>query len=343
MSVNVQQPPYLIPGIPSAMGEAKTLTTDAAGNLAVLAGSYTTRNRIINGSILIDQRNITNPQTFTAGAAAVYSVDRWFVTCSGANVTGQQIVGTIGNFLSGYRFTGAASVTGIKFAQRIESFNCVGMTSQNVTLSAQLRNSVLTTVTWTAYSANATDNFAAKTQIATGTFTVTNAYATYSATFNAGANAANGIEIEFSVGAQTSGTWEISGVQLEMGTTATNFENRSIALEANLCRRYCVGFIADGWYVMGGIALSTAVGQFSLPYPMRAAPTVSVPAGAPVPFLYINDGSTYNTFTSIDTIVFGRSYFSFRANCAAATMIVARPLGIVSTSSLNYVIFSAEL
>ena len=137
-----------------------------------------------------------------------------------------------------YQFTGAASVTQILFGQRIESVNCTDLVNQNVVLSVNISNSVLTTVTWTAYSANTADVFSAKTQIATGTWTVSSTATNYSATFNAGANAGNGIAIEFTVGAQTSGTWKITGVQLELGTIASPFEIRHIGAELLLCQRY---------------------------------------------------------------------------------------------------------
>ena len=52
------------------------------------------KNRIINGAMMIDQRNAGASQTFTAAAALAYSVDRWYGYCTGANVTGQQVAGS---------------------------------------------------------------------------------------------------------------------------------------------------------------------------------------------------------------------------------------------------------
>ena len=198
---------------------------------------FTFKNRIINGGMILDQRSNSASQTFTAAAATAYSVDRFYGSCTGANVTGQQVAGPTG-FAKCYQFTGAASVTQILFGQRIESVNCTDLVNQNVVLSVNISNSVLTTVTWTAYYANSADTFGTKTQIATGTWTVSSISTNYSATFNAGANAGNGIAIEFTVGAQTSGTWKITGVQLELGTIASPFEQRHIGAELLLCQRY---------------------------------------------------------------------------------------------------------
>lgn len=222
-----------------AAGGAGTAATLASINGGPISGA---RNRIINGGMAVDQRNAGASQTFTAAAALAYSVDRWYGYCTGANVTGQQIAGaTAGQFR--YRFTGAASVTAIGFGQRIEQLNSADLAGTTATLSVDLANSVLTAVTWTAYYATTADTFGTlasptRTQIATGTFTVTSTVTRYSANISVPGAATTGIEIVFTVGAQTSGTWTIGNVQLEGGSVATPFERRSYGQELALCQRY---------------------------------------------------------------------------------------------------------
>ena len=221
---------------PSSTGTAAILASVNGGSIA---GS---RNRIINGGAAVDQRNAGAAQTFTAAAALAYSVDRWYGYCTGANVTGQQIAGaTAGQFR--YRFTGAASVTAIGFGHRIEQLNSADLASSTATLSVDLANSLLTTVTWSAYYATTADTFGTlasptRTQIATGTFTVTSTVTRYSTNISVSAAATTGIEIVFTVGAQISGTWTIGNVQLEPGTVATPFERRCYGQELALCQRY---------------------------------------------------------------------------------------------------------
>jgi hypothetical protein len=217
-----------------------------------------TRNRIINGDMYTDQRNAGAAQTFTAAAAFAYSVDRWYGYCTGANVTGQRIAGaTAGQFR--YRFTGAASVTGIGFGQRIEQLNSTDLASTTATLSVDLANSLLTSVTWTAFYATTADTFGTlasptRTQIATGTFTVNSTVTRYSTNISVSGAATTGIEIVFTVGAQTSGTWTIGNVQLEPGTVATPFERRSYGQELALCQRYYdIGSASIAGYSSGGI------------------------------------------------------------------------------------------
>ena len=199
-------------------------------------------NIIINGAMAIDQRNAGASQTITAGSALAYTIDRWYAYCTGANATGQRVAGTAPNQFN-YRFTGASSITKIGFAQRIEASNSQHLAGKTATLSVDLANSLLTTITWTAWYANSTDTFGTlasptRTQIATGTFTVNSTLTRYATSIAIPAGATTGIEIELSVGAQTSGTWTIGRAQLEDSPEQTTFEYRTIQQELFLCQRY---------------------------------------------------------------------------------------------------------
>lgn len=227
------------------VGKALVVNSTATGVSIGTAGfnlNSSNINRIINGAMAIDQRNAGAAQTITASAALAYTVDRWYAYCTGANVTGQRITGSANNQYA-YRFTGAASVTGVGFGQRIEAANSFDLAGSTVTLGVDLANSVLTSVTWTVYYANTTDTFGTlasptRTQISTGTFTVNSTLSRYSTQIFIPSAATTGIEIVFSVGAQTSGTWTIDNVQLEAGPLATPFERRNIAQELVNCQRY---------------------------------------------------------------------------------------------------------
>jgi hypothetical protein len=243
----------------------------STGTAAITSGLTGFRNRIINGDMRIDQRNAGASQTFTAAAALAYSIDRFYGYCTGANVNGARVSGTAPNEFV-YRFTGAASVTAIGFGTRLEATNTTDLAGSTATLSVQLANSLLTSVIWTAYYASTADAFGTlasptKTQIATGTFTVTSTLTTYSAQISIPSAATTGIEIVFTVGAQTSGTWTIDSVQLEPGSTATDFERRPYGTEFALCQRY--------YTALENIIVDSATQIFSiiLPVNMRSAPT----------------------------------------------------------------------
>lgn len=248
-------------------------------------GSSFVRNRIINGAMAVDQRNAGASQTITAGAALAYTVDRWYGYCTGANVTGQRVTGAVANTYR-YQFTGAASVTAIGFAQRIEALNCADLAGKTAALSVDLANSLLTTVTWTAYYANTADTFGTlasptRTQFATGTFTVNSTVTRYSTNISVSASATTGIEIVFTVGAQTSGTWTIGNAQLEEGSIATPFERRSYGHELALCQRYLPAFNSASTAYYIGTAYATGTNAVNLYIPFQVATRIP-PTGATV-------------------------------------------------------------
>lgn len=248
------------------------------GNLSVpslnsgqLAGM---RNRIINGGFKVDQRNAGAAQTYTAGAAVLYGIDRFAAWCTGASITGQRIA--LANGQNRYRFTGAAGNTGLGIWQRIEAVNCMDMAGQTATLQAKLSSTSLTTVTWTAHYANTTDAFGSlasptKTQISTGTFTISGTESTYSAQIAIPSAATTGIEIVFTAGSLLAGqTLTIGDMQLELGTQATAFEQRPYGLELSLCQRYYEA--SDGQDDLATtVSGSKAIGYFKVT--KRAAPT----------------------------------------------------------------------
>lgn len=268
-------PNFIIDNTPAAGADLQNVTS-------INGGQFSLRNKLINGAFGIDQRNAGAAQTITAAAALAYTVDRWYAYSTGANVTGQRVAGTAPNQYN-YRFTGAASVTKIGFAQRIEAANCQDLAGTTATLAVDLANSLLTTVTWTAWYANTADTFGTlasptRTQIATGTFTVSSTLTRYSTNISIPAAATTGIEVEFSVAAQTSGTWTIGRAQLEVGSAATSFEVRPYGMELSLCQRY-LPFVQGSY---SGFFQSTTNGYCSVQYPVpaRVVPTGLTRTGA---------------------------------------------------------------
>lgn len=231
-------------------------------------GNFGFKNRLINPEFSIDQRSSGSASTITAGAAIKYIVDRWYATCTGANITAQQVTGISDNQYS-LRLTGASSNSAIMIGQRIESVNCYDLKNKDVTVSLKAKSTSARTLTWTAYYADVADVFTAKTSIATGTIDVTTSVEKFTFTFNAGANAGNGIAIELTGGALLAGsTIDFDAVQLEQSAIATEFEKRSIQNELILCQRY--------WQKLT-ITIGTASTYLGVPLPvqMRVTPTVT--------------------------------------------------------------------
>jgi len=272
-----------------ANGSASTDSITYGQVQGLISADRKSRNRIINGGMNIDQRNGGLAQTITAGAALAYTVDRWYGYSTGANVSGQQ-GGAAGPCLGSYVFAGAASVTGIGFGQRIERAESFDLASSSVTISAYMYNTLLTSVNWALYYANTNDAFGtlappnpSTTLISSGTFTVTGSLARYSTTVSVPAGATTGLELVFSVGAQTSGTWLITGVQIEKSTAVSDWEQLSIESIGSRCQRYFQSTRTAGLSRMYPIAQALTTNRLmssiQFPVSMRAAPTVTIYAG----------------------------------------------------------------
>ena len=335
-------------GVTGAITNSSTITS--TGSVSA-PNTFGFKNRIINGAMTTDQRNAGASQTFTAGAALAYSVDRWYGYCTGANVTGQQVAGatTPTNTQFRYRFTGAASVTAVGFAQRIEQKNSYDLAGSTCTLSADLAiSATLTTVTWTAYYATTTaDTFGSLasptvTQIATGTFTVGATVTNFSTNISVPAAATTGLQILFTVGALTAGlTWTIGNVQLEKGTIATPFDWRPYGTELALCQRYYIrwtGSTNSGWPITYGFAISTTNCRVAIPLniPMRSTPTASFAR------LNWNDGAAAFTIT-LGANLSSSTVVSTQFSTTSLTTFRGGALGSDGTSPAGYYDADSEL
>lgn len=313
------------------MAAADTAAVALAGTNALAAAlGFGFRNRLINGAMQISQR--ATSATVTAGTAVPTvstgypCVDRWYVYSTGANVTAAQIAGS-GPVLNRLQITGAASVTAVGIGQRIEAQNSADLAGSTATLSVDIANSLLTSVTWSAYYANTADAFGTvgtptKTLIATGTFAVNSSVSRYSAAIAVPSAATTGIEIVLTVGAQISGTWVIGNVQLSTGTLAV-FDPRPGTTEMLLCRRYLPAFIPTGSgnsyvgvgqcvFAVGGTAARI---QHQFMVPARTAPTGIVTATANL-FSAVNSAGAI-VCTSVVFAVGGLSSCRIEFNVAA--------------------------
>jgi hypothetical protein len=284
---------------------------DASGGVLAPISSVM-RNRIINGAMVINQRNASVSVT-------AYTVDRWnYVAIQASKGTCQQNAGSVTppagftNYL-GFTSSSAYSVlSGDTFliSQAIEGFNTADLAwgtanAQTVTVSfwvrssltgtfgGNLNNSAGTRSYLFSYTINSANTWEKKTVTiagdTTGTWATDNtggiilrfglgSGATFSGTANAW-QAGNLVQPTGSVSVVgTNGaTWYITGVQLEVGTQATSFEYRQYQQELALCQRYYRRYSGAGTMVGVGSYLNTTNAYrwgFTLDIPMRVAPTV---------------------------------------------------------------------
>jgi hypothetical protein len=290
---------------------ALTLGTDQSVTFGgAVASPYTGfKNRIINGAMVIDQRNAGASLAVTAGTVQ-YSVDRFFGISSNAQCTLQQVTTSDSDFpyaLRLARTTGGVGTGVIQGGQIIETNNCQDLAGQTVTLSfyatAGANFSAASSQIVVGLTCGSGTNQGAAAAFLTGTWTsqttplstsqaitTTRTKYTYSVSIPSGTNEI-GIRWYYTpVGTAGANDWfQITGVQLEKGSTATSFDYRAYGTELAMCQRYyCKTFdigTAPGNNVSGVgelLGLNILSGTYEpgqswrFPVAMRAAPTVTM-------------------------------------------------------------------
>jgi hypothetical protein len=240
-----------------------------------VAQYYSFKNRIINGGMVIDQRN--NGASITP-TVPQFSVDRWGSSLTQASkFSVQQNAGSVTPPAGYSKYLGATSLSAYSvlaadsfyFYQGIEGFNIADLawgtaSAATVTLSFWVRSSL--TGTFGGSLTNATRSYPF-----TYTISAANTWTNISVTIagdTSGTWATNnsvGVYVIFSIGtgatqSGTAGAWAtavytsatgatsvvgtngatfyITGVQLEKGSTATSFDYRPYTTELQLCQRY---------------------------------------------------------------------------------------------------------
>jgi hypothetical protein len=303
-------------------GTSVGLNVGSGKKLAVAEGAMTLasqnmtpytgfKNRIINGAMVIDQRNAGASVTPTGIA---FSLDRWkYQTSQSSKLSFQQDTTAPAGFKNSLKISVASAFTAgaadyFVLQQPIEGFNCSDLSfgsasASTVTLSFWVRSSL--TGTYSGCLQNATPD---RSYVFTYTINSANTWeqktititGDQSGTWSTGNT--TGIVVDFDLGSgsnyqNSAGSWVasnkftnasqanfvgtagatfyITGVQLEKGSTATSFDYRPYGTELALCQRY--------YEICPYDIISTTGGQTGQPYykmtpfkqTKRASPTMA--------------------------------------------------------------------
>ena len=276
--------------------------------------SVNMKNRIINGAMVIDQRNAGASVTPVDGDL---TLDRWKAYQSvSSKYSVQQDAGAVTPPVGFNDYLGVTSLSAYSvvsnnyfgIVQRIEGFNTADLgwgtaNAKTVTLSFWVRSSLTGTFGGSftnanfsrsypfTYTISAANTWEQKTVTVagdtTGTWLTTNGTgievgfglgvgSTYSGTAGAWASgwflSATGAT---SVVGTNGATFYITGVQLEVGSTATSFDYRPYGTELNLCQRYfqIVGGSNTEHFANGIMATTRINIVYGLKQTMRASPS----------------------------------------------------------------------
>jgi len=142
----------------------------------------------------------------------------------------------------------------------------------------------------------------------------------------------------------TSNNFYLTGVQLEVGDTATDFEHRSFGEELALCQRYCIDLTpisGTSPYIPGNAACANstvAVATVAFPTQMRATPALEF--GAAGDYRIYNGSTITATAIGINGMspVGGGVNFSCSGGLATASAV-----GVYAVSNSVRTLVSAEL
>jgi len=277
------------------------------------------RNRIINGGMKIDQRNAGASVTYASGGSELYFVDRWAGNSTGSTrFSMQRSTVAPAGFANSLLITTTTAGTPASgnfcyFKQDIEGLNSSDLgfgtaDAQTVTLSFWTRSSLTGTFGGSLsnsaanrrypfpFTISVANTWEYKTITITGDTTgtwLTDNGRGIGVVFNLGTGSANkstanawgttGISPTGSVDlvATASATFYITGIQLEVGDTATPFEHRSFGEELSLCQRYFYTPAPANTthrYLFPLVATGST-GAFAVvlfPIPLRATPTLDI-------------------------------------------------------------------
>jgi hypothetical protein len=305
----------------------------------------TNRNLIINGDFKIWQRGTS---WVKSGNAYAYGTADMILVYFDGTYAHQEVTLPTREVTNALRLTlGSSGANRINFNFPIENGKKI-ISTQPVTLSWWGRANktsrnvqvALTSVTgsnFSSYTRVAGLNLPEEVQTTWKKFSTT-LYPTYDTDTNRNTIIVelDGVDADW-----TQNDWyEIAQVQLEFGTVATPFEQRTLQQELALCQRYFTRLSHTAFSRFGAIGFcdlsSRVYFNIGLPVTMRAAPTVSYGVGTWI--IANNNGSA--SLSSISGVS-GTSWLSYLAN-TSGTLNVGQAYQLYS-SEANYIDFASEL
>jgi hypothetical protein len=343
----------------------ETLVADSSATTGLRYQTAYNGNAVINGGFDIWQRGTS----FTA--ASVYTADRWFAGSQTTYTRSRQASGLTGiqYAMRVQRDSGSTNTSGGAIYYNLESADSYRFAGQTVTVSFYAKagatysptssalNYILYTGTGTDQRRDQSTGFTGETTVVNSSVTLTTSYQRFSYTVAIGASATEIALGFFSVNSGTAGAndwYEITGIQLEVGSVATTFKRSNgaggtIQGELAACQRYYIRYNGAIQYAVlspTGIAKSTTAGQipFSAPVPMRVKPS-SLDYGPALSDFWFTSltNDVVPTAIALDASLSTTNFPVVNVTVASGLTAATPRLLMAATSNSPYLGFSAEL
>jgi hypothetical protein len=266
----------------NAITDANAGNTTSINGVTPNANNVVGKNLVINGAMQIAQRG-TSGSTSSTG---YLSVDRFIVNANGTSVTLAQSSDAPANTGLEYSmsFTRTASGQDFRHAVELPADGKAGRLDGTLTVSyyAKINTGTANGTFQYRYAASALGG--GTTQTVTTSDSLTTTWQRFTHTFtNADTVAAGDLSFSMLWSVDTNCTMYITGVQLEVGESATEFEHRPYGIELGLCQRYYQQPIDSGLDFFAGYFVNGNYGPGVFDtwvVEMRTTPTVVLTLGS---------------------------------------------------------------
>lgn len=295
------------------------------------------KNYVINGDLSVAQRGTS----FTNVASGTYTIDRWNMSY---RAVGNADIAQVDNKTYKSLKVTNSNASSQEIAMRYRVEDVTQFHNDSFVLSFYAKASTSVTLDTRVFENYGSGGSSTVTVVSAGSQnkTITTTRQRFSITFTTSdmssktIGTSNFLEFSFHPTLVSGANWEYDSVQLEKGTTATDFERVPFDLNKQRCKRY---FWQDN-HLWGSVASSTEVHvRGTHPVELRAEPSVSVSGAITIWQLSVAGSKTQSSAqVSFDNQINNEQFFTVALrNFSGLTQHY--PIAVNS----GYVLFDAEL
>jgi len=351
----------------SSVLAATPTAVKSAYDLAALASPaaaafYAGKNRCLNSNMSVWQRGTSFTTT-----SAVYTADRWYAGIASAGTVTRQTTSDTTNLpfiqycLRYQRTAASTSTSDLALSQSFETVNSIPLVGKAVAFSFYARkganysatSDLLTArlVTGTGTDQNLYSGYTGQATAVQVNATLTTTWQRFTGTITIATSVTEmGVQF-FGTPTGTAGAadyYEITGIQLEVGSTASPFAPNAATYQAEVaaCQRYYYRtVVTTGSRSGSGYNTSTAGGAWVISFPvsMRTAPSALETSGTAADYAILHGNFTVTNCNAVPVFVAGTLVNGSCTATVASGLTAGQGSLLYANNSNAYLGWSAEL